>query len=78
MDIMKWEEQRGEWRRIKQGTGEPWTGATNLVQHMEGITMVDILEASAMNKEIQTVAEKRFNLAQSAPAASSSLKGLIE
>jgi hypothetical protein len=63
MDIIKWEEQRSEWRRIKQGTGVPWTGATNLVQCMEGNKVVDILEASAMNKEIQTVAEKRFNLA---------------
>jgi hypothetical protein len=44
---------------------------------MEGNAVVDILEALAMNKEIQMVMEKRFALAQSAPATSSSLRGLI-
>jgi hypothetical protein len=77
MDIIKREERWDKWRRIKQGTGKPRTGATNLVQRMEGNVVVDILETSAMNKEIQTVMEKRFDLAQRAPATSSSLRGLI-
>ncbi len=38
---------------------------------------MDILEASAMTKEIQVVTEKRFDLARSAPATSSSLRNLI-
>jgi hypothetical protein len=37
---------------------------------------VDILKALAMNKEIQKVTEKWFDLAQSAPATSSSLRNL--
>jgi hypothetical protein len=31
-EILKREEQRDEWRRIKQVTRDPRTGATNLVQ----------------------------------------------
>jgi hypothetical protein len=38
---------------------------------------MDILEALAMNEEIQMVTEKRFDLAQSTPATSSSLHNLI-
>jgi hypothetical protein len=52
-------------------------GATNLVQQMEGNCVVNILEALAMNKEIQMVTEKRFDLEQSTPATSSSLHNLI-
>jgi hypothetical protein len=77
MDIIKQEEQQDEWRRINQATGDPWMGATNLVQWMEGNRVVDILEALAMTKEIQVVLEKRIDLAQSAPATSSSLCNLI-
>ena len=77
MDIIKREEQRDEWRRINQATGDPRTGATKLEQQMEGNRVVDILEASVMTKEIQVVTEKRFDLAQSAPATSSSLCNLI-
>jgi hypothetical protein len=77
MDIIKREEQWDEWRRINQATGDPQTGATNLVQRMEGNRVVDILEASAMTKEIQVVTEKRFDLAQSAPATSPSLRNII-
>jgi hypothetical protein len=42
-EIMKREEQRNEWRRIKQVTGDPRTGATNLVQCKEGNKIIDIL-----------------------------------
>ncbi len=44
---------------------------------MEGDSVVDILKALAMNKEIQKVMEKQFDLAQSMPATSSSLRNLI-
>ena len=77
MNIITREEQRDQWRRIKQATGEPRTGATNLVQRMEGDQVVDILEAAAMNTEIQQVTEKRFDLAKSAPVTSSSLRHLV-
>jgi hypothetical protein len=78
MRIIIQEEQRDQWGQMKQGTGEPQTGATNLVQRMAGDRVVDILEALAMNKEIQQVMEKRFNLARSAPVMSSSLRNLID
>ena len=42
-EIMKREEQRNKWRRIKQVTGGPRTGATNLVQRKEGNKNIDIL-----------------------------------
>jgi hypothetical protein len=44
---------------------------------MDGDRVVYILEASAMNREIQQVTEKRFDLARSAPVMSSSLHDLI-
>jgi hypothetical protein len=44
---------------------------------MEGNTVMDILKASAMNKEIHKVTEKQFDLAQSTPVTSSSLRNLI-
>jgi hypothetical protein len=44
---------------------------------MEGNSVVDILKASSMNKEIQKVAEIQFDLAQSVPATSSFLCNLI-
>ena len=75
--IMIREEQKDQWARIKQGTGEPRSGATNLVQRMEGDNIIDISEASAMNREIQQVTEKRFDLARSAPITNSSLRHLI-
>ncbi len=77
MRIIVQEEQRDQWGQIKQGTGEPRTGATNLVQRMDGDCAVDILEALTMNKEIQHVTEERFDLARSAPVMSSSLHNLI-
>jgi hypothetical protein len=58
-------------------TGDPRTGATILVQRMEGNTVIDIVEARAMNKEIQKVTERRLDLAQSAPVTKSSLRQLV-
>jgi hypothetical protein len=52
IDIIKHEEQRYEWRHIKQATGDPQMGAINLMQRIEGNCVVNILEASAMNVEI--------------------------
>ncbi len=67
------EEQWDQWACIKQGTGEPQNRATNLVQRMEGENIVNILEASAMSREIQQLTEKRFNLARSSPITNSFL-----
>jgi hypothetical protein len=77
MDIIKREEQRDKWQLINQATGDTQTRATNLMQQMEGDSVVDILEALAMSEEIQKVTEKQFDLAQRAPATSSSLRNLI-
>ncbi len=66
-EIIKPDEQQDEWCRIKWVTGNPCTGATNLVQCKEGNKVINVLEAGAMNKEIQRVMEMRFKLANSAP-----------
>jgi hypothetical protein len=66
-EIIKQEEQRNGWQRIKRAAGDPQTGVTNLVQRKEGDKIVDILEAHTMNTEIQRVTEMRFELANSAP-----------
>jgi hypothetical protein len=52
-DLIKQEEQRDEWKRIKIATRDPWTGATNFTQRKEGDAVVDIIESGAMNEEIQ-------------------------
>ncbi len=76
-EIIKREEQRDGWRRINRVTGDPWTGATNLVQRMEGNVVVKIVEAGSMNKEIQRVTKRRFDLSQSALVTTSSLCQLV-
>ncbi len=73
-EIIKREEQRDGWRRIKRATGDPQTGATNFAQRKEGDKIVDILEAHAMNTEIQRVTEMTFELANNAPIQKSSLQ----
>jgi hypothetical protein len=57
--------------------GDPRIGATNLVQRKEGEKVINMLEASAMNAEIQRVAEKRFELASSAPIQHLLLRQLV-
>jgi hypothetical protein len=72
--IMKREEQSDKWHRIKQVTGDPRTGATNLVQRKEGGNNIDILEEGAMVREIQEVTERQFELANRTPINTSSLR----
>jgi hypothetical protein len=76
-EIIKREEQQDGWRIINRATGDPRTGATNLVQRMEGDVVVNIVEANAMNSEIQRVTERKFDLARSAPVTTSSLCQLV-
>jgi hypothetical protein len=73
-EIIKREEQRDGWQRIKQATVDPQTGTTNLVQRKEGDKIVNILKAHAMNTEIQRVTEMRFELANSTPIQKLSLQ----
>jgi hypothetical protein len=47
-EIIKREEQRNDWQRIKQATGNPCTGAMNQVQRQEGNKIIDILKEGAM------------------------------
>jgi hypothetical protein len=76
-EIIKREEQRNSWACIKQATGDPRIRATQKVQKFIDREVVDVLEASEMNKEIQQVTEKRFDLAHSAAITRSSLWWLV-
>jgi hypothetical protein len=76
-EIIKQEEQQNEWQKIVRATGNQQTGAANLVQLMVRDVVVNIVEAKAMNEEIQWVTEWRFDLAQSAPITLLSLRQLI-
>ncbi len=77
LEIIEQEEQKDSWSRIKRATGNPRTGATQMVQKFVDSIKVDVLEASEMNKEIQEVTEKRFDLAHSAAITRSSLRHLV-
>ncbi len=58
-------------------TRDPRTGATNHIQCKEGDKVINILEACTMNTEIERVAEKRFELANSAPIQTLLLQQLV-
>jgi hypothetical protein len=73
LEIIKQEEQKDSWSRIKRATGNPRTGAAQKVQKFVDGVKVDVLEALEMNKEIQKVTEKRFDLAHSAAITRSHL-----
>ncbi len=77
LEIIEREEQKDDWSRIKQATGDPRTGATQKVQKFVDGVKVDVLEALEMNKEIQEVTEKRFNPAHSAAITRSSLQHIV-
>ncbi len=70
---IKREEQKSVWWRINQAIDKPSLGAIPLVQKMEDGEVIDITETEEMNKEIQDVTEKRFDLSMSAPITMSSL-----
>jgi hypothetical protein len=67
------EEQKSVWPRINQAINKPSPGAILLVQKMEDGEVANITEAEEMNKEIQDVTEKRFDLSMSALITMSSL-----
>ncbi len=77
LEIIEQEEQKDIWSHIKWATGNPRTGATQKVQKFIDSVKVDVLEALEMNKEIQEVTEKRFNVAHSAGITRSSLRHLV-
>jgi hypothetical protein len=75
--IKEREQQQEDWQRITQATGDPRTGATNLVQRKEGNRIIDIYEPNAMTSKIQQVTEKRFGLTNSASVNSLSLHNSV-
>ncbi len=70
---IQWEEQKSIWRRINRAMDKPSLGAIPLVQKMENREVIDITGTKEMNKEIQEVTEKRFDLSMSAPITMSLL-----
>jgi hypothetical protein len=70
---IKWEEQKSIWWRINQAMDKPSLGAIPLVQKMENREVIDITKTEEMNKEIQEVTKKKFDLSMSAPITMSLL-----
>jgi hypothetical protein len=70
---IKREEQKSVWQRINQAIDNPSLGAIPLVQKMEDGEVINITETEEMNKEIQDVTEKRFDLSMSTPITMSLL-----
>jgi hypothetical protein len=68
------EEQKTIWHRINRALDDPSVGAIPFVQREEDGVVRDITDTEEMNKEIQTVTEKRFDLSRSAPITMSSLR----
>jgi len=62
------------WRRINRALDKPSLGAIPFVQRLEKGLVVDVTAMDEMNREIQTVTEKRFDLSMSAPITMSSLR----
>jgi hypothetical protein len=69
------EEQKSMWRRINRALDKPSLGEIPFVQRVENGLVVDITATDEMNREIQNVTEKRFDLSMSAPITMSSLRG---
>ncbi len=73
LHIIGREEQKSMWRRINRAVDKPSLGAIPFVQGLENGLVVDVTETDEMNREIQTVTEKGFDLSMSAPITMSSL-----
>ncbi len=73
LHTIKQEEQKSIWWRINRAINKPSLGAIPLVQKIEDGEVLDITETEEMNKEIQEVTEKRFDLSMSAPITMSLL-----
>jgi hypothetical protein len=56
------EERKSMWRQINRALDNPSLGAIPFVQRMEGGRVVNVMETTAMNTEIQVVTERRFDL----------------
>ncbi len=74
MQVIRREEQKDNWNRIQCATGEPRLGATSKVQRIENGEVINIVIAFEMNRELQIVMERWFDLAKSAPIQLSSLR----
>ena len=72
--VLSSESQKQIWRRINRATNPPRGGAIQRVQKEHGEELVELVTLEDMSREIQSVTEKRFSLAESAPAFSSSLR----
>ncbi len=76
-EIITREQQEDNWWKIKQAMGNLRKVATNLVQMQEGNKIIDILKEDVTVREIQSITEKRVELAISAPVNTSLLHRTI-
>ena len=73
LHIIECKEQKSMWQRINRALDKPSLGAIPFVQRLENGFVIDVTDTVNMNREIQTVTEKRFDLSMSAPITMSSL-----
>jgi hypothetical protein len=72
--VIEREEQKSMWGAIRRVTDDPRLGAITFVQRETPNGIVNITDMNGMCEEIQTVTERRFELAESAPVTNSSLR----
>ena len=75
--VVSSESQKAIWQRINKVTNPPRGGAIQKVQKEHGDELVELVTLDEMSREIQTVTEERFGLAESASAFSSSLRSSV-
>ena len=71
--VIEREEQRNIWSSIRRVTNDPQLGAITFVQRETPEGIINITDREEMCDEIQTVKERRFELAESASVTRSSL-----
>ena len=76
--VIEREEQRTVWRAIRRVTNDPQLGAITFVQQDSPEGVINITDREEMCIEIQTVTERRFELAESAPVTTSSLASSVD
>ena len=75
--VIEREEQKNVWRSICRVTDDPRLGAITFVQWETDDGIMDITDKDEMCDEIQSVTERQFALAESAPTSWSSLANKI-
>lgn len=75
--MIEHEEQESQWRAIRRVTDDPRLGAITFVQRDTTDGRINITDKDEMCEEIQSVTERCFALAESAPVTHSSFRRMV-